>query len=86
MSNERKLYALQHLEKLTKDALENKDLPDNLNKSVSGITKIITSIINTKGEGWTAHMVGENGEEILTPTEKVRFEEEIKPYIRTILN
>jgi hypothetical protein len=86
MSNERKLYTLQHLEKLTKDALENKDLPDNLNKSVSGITKIITSIINTKGEGWTAHMVGENGEEILTPTEKVRFEEEFKPYIRTILN
>jgi hypothetical protein len=86
MSNERKLYTLQHLEKLTKDALENNNLPDNLNKSVSGITKIITSIINTKGEGWTAHMIDENGEEILTPTEKVRFEEEFKPYIRTILN
>ncbi len=86
MSNERKIYNLQQLERLTKEALDDKELPNKLDKSVNSISKIFTSIINTKGEGWTSHMVDENGAPLLTPTERIRFEEEFKPYIRTILN
>ena len=86
MSNERKLYTLQQLEQLTKEALDDKELPNKLDKSVSSVAKIITSIINTKGEGWTAQMIDEDGAPLLTPVEKTRFEEEFKPYIRSILN
>jgi hypothetical protein len=79
-------YNLEELRELINNALLNKQMPDNLYKSVDGILRIIYTIYTTRGENWASHVVNNNGEPLLTPEEQSKFTNVLKPHIESIIN
>lgn len=79
-------YTFEKLQSLTNDAISDKNMPRNLYKSVNSISKVLDAIIQTHGENWTAHVVNEKGEPILSKEEQVKFQKLFKPYISSILS
>jgi hypothetical protein len=79
------IYTFEHLEKSIKDSLENNNLQDNLKRSVEGISKLIESIIKTKGKKWETHMINKDGKPLLSEEEKKKFNKVLQPYIHMIL-
>lgn len=67
-------------------ALLDKNMPQDLYKSTNGISRVVESILKTKGRGWTGQVVDENGNQLLSKEEQVKFTEAFEPYIDTILD
>ena len=79
-------YNFDTLRSQITDELHNKDMPQRLYKSTNAIFSIIDAIVKTKGEGWTAQALDNEGKPIFTQNEQVKFTEALKPYIRVILD
>ena len=56
-------YNFDELRENINNALLNDKMPDNLYKSVDGISRIINSIFTTKGGNWAAQVLDDNGKQ-----------------------
>jgi len=74
-------YNFDTLRNQVTDELHNKDMPQRLYKSTNAIFSIIDAIVKTKGEGWTAHVIDNEGKPVFTQNEQIKFTEAFKPYI-----
>jgi len=79
-------YNYDELKEHIDNALLNDKMPDNLYKSVDGISRIIHSIFTTKGNNWPAHVLDDNGKPLLTSEEQTKFTDVFKPYTESIIN
>jgi hypothetical protein len=79
-------YNFEELRELIDKALLNDQMPDKLYKSVDGFSRIIYTILRTKGDNWAAQVLDENGKPLLTPGEQTKFTDIFKPYIESIIN
>ena len=79
-------YNFEELRELIDKALLNDQMPDKLYKSVDGFSKIIYTILRTKGDNWAAQVLDENGKPLLTPEEQTKFTDLFKPYTESIIN
>jgi hypothetical protein len=79
-------YNFDELREQINNAILNKNMSSNLYESTNGITRIIDSIIKTKGKGWAAQVVNDDGNQILSEQEQIQFTEAFQPYIDIILN
>jgi hypothetical protein len=79
-------YNFEELRELIDKALLNDQMPDKLYKSVDGFSKIIYTILRTKGDNWAAQVLDENGNPLLTPEEQIKFTDVFKPYTESIIN
>ena len=80
-------YNFEQLREQVNDELLNKDMPNKLYKSTNGIFRVIDAIVKTHGEdGWAAQVSDDDGKELLTPDEQVKFTKALKPYIESILD
>lgn len=80
-----KRYTLNDLRTKINDALLNKEMPEKLYQSMDGTARMIEAIIKTRGDGWTAHVIDNEGKEMLTPDEQERFERAFQPYLDSII-
>lgn len=80
-----KRYTLNDLRTKINDALLNKEMPDKLYQSMDGTARMIEAIIKTRGDGWTAHVLDNEGKEMLTSDEQERFERAFQPYLDSII-
>jgi len=65
--------------------LRNKEMPQRLYNSTDSVFRIVDAIIKTKGEGWAAQALDNNGNPILTGNEQVKFTDAIQPYLESII-
>jgi hypothetical protein len=65
--------------------LERNTFPTTIFNTVNNISRVINAIRVTKGQGWAAKVVNDNGQPIFTPVEQQRYTEVFKPYISDIL-
>ena len=79
-------YNFEELRELIDKALLNDQMPDKLYKSVDGFSRIIDTILRTKGNNWAAQVLDENGNQLLTPEEQTKFTDVFKPYTESIIN
>lgn len=83
--NRAQRYNFEQLQKqIDKSLLDTKAL-ENLYTSSNNIGRIIDSIVKTKGDGWAAQVVNNDGKQILTINEQQEFTRIFNPYIDTIL-
>jgi hypothetical protein len=80
-----KRYTLNDLRTKINDALLNKEMPNKLYQSMDGTSRMIEAIIKTRGDGWAAHVIDNEGNEMLTPEEQERFTRAFQPYLDTII-
>ena len=79
-------YTFDQLRQQINEELLNKEMTNKLYKSTDGIFRIIDAIIKTHGEQWTAHIVNNQGQPLLTKEEEQKFEQAFRPYIDTIID
>lgn len=78
-------YNYEQLREQVNSELLNKNMPQRLYKSTDGIFRMINSIIKTKGEGWAAQVVNNEGNPLLTPEEQQKFTVALAPFLDTII-
>ena len=78
-------YTFEQLREQINDELLKKDMPQKLYKSTNGIFKVIDAIVKTKGEDWTAHVLNNEGKQLLSDDEQKMFSETFKPYLSSII-
>jgi uncharacterized membrane protein len=79
-------YSFEHLQKMTNQALLDKNMPEKLYTSVNSISKILDAIIKTNGKGWAATVVDNDGKPLLTEQEQQKFTDLFEPYIDQIIH
>ena len=79
-------YTFEELQKRMNQAILDKNMPEKLYNSVSGISKILNAIIKTKGENWTTYVTNNKGEQLLSEEEQIKFKRVFEPYIHSILS
>jgi hypothetical protein len=78
-------YTLNDLRTKINDALLNKEMPDKLYQSMDGTSRMIEAIVKTRGDGWAAQVLDNEGKEMLTPDEQERFTRAFQPYLDSII-
>jgi hypothetical protein len=78
-------YTINDLRTKINDALLDKEMPDKLYKSIDRTTRLIGAIINTRGDGWAAHVIDNEGKEMLTHDEQEKFTRAFQPYLDSII-
>lgn len=79
-------YTFDELREQFNDELLNKNMPERLYKSTDGIMRVINAIIKTKGQGWAAQVLNNEGKPLLTKEEQIKFTEAFQPYLETIID
>lgn len=79
-------YSFEELREQINNELLNEHMPEHLYKSTDGIMRVINTIVKTKGEGWAAQVLNNDGKPILTQNEQVKFTEAFQPYLETIID
>ena len=54
--------------------------------TINNISRVINTIRLTKGDGWAAKVVDDNGQPVFTPVEQQRYTELFKPYLSSIVS
>ena len=83
--NRAQRYNFDELREQMNKALLDKNMSQNLYKSTNGISRVLDSIVKTKGDGWSGQVFDENGNQLLSEQEQAQFTEAFKPYLDTIL-
>jgi len=78
-------YTFSQLRDQVDEELQKPDMPKRFYKSTDGIFRIIDAIIKTKGEGWAAQVLNNQGQSMLTEAEQKQFTEAFQPYLQSIL-
>jgi len=78
-------YTFSQLRDQVDEELQKPDMPKRFYKSTDGIFRIIDAIIKTKGEGWAAQVLNNQGQSMLTEVEQKQFTEAFQPYLQSIL-
>lgn len=79
-------YSFEELREQINNELLNEHMPERLYKSTDGIMRVINTIVKTKGQGWAAQVVNEQGKPLLTQDEQVKFTEAFQPYLESIID
>lgn len=79
-------YNFEELREQINNELLNEHMPDRLYKSTDGIMRVINAIVKTKGQGWTAQVLNNDGNPLLSPNEQVKFKEAFQPYLESIID
>jgi hypothetical protein len=79
------VYSYDKLRDNFEKELKSESMPENLYKSVDNISRIILTIISTKGNGWAEQVVDDKGQQLLSKEEQVQFTETFKPHIESII-
>ena len=77
-------YNYEQLREQVNTELLNKNMPQRLYGSTDGIFRMINAIVKTKGEGWAAQAVNNDGNPLLTQEEQQKFTQALEPYLGTI--
>ena len=68
------------------ETLNNTDFSNNLYQSTNGISRILDAIIHTKGEDWAAHVVDDQGKQMLTEAEQQQFTYAFQDHVYALLD
>lgn len=79
-------YNFEELREQMNKALLDKNMSQNLYKSTNGISKILDTILKTKGKGWAVQVIDDNGNKLLSEQEQNQFTEAFEPYVGSILD
>ena len=79
-------YNFEELRSKINNELLNEHMPARLYKSTDGIMRVINAIVKTKGQGWTAQVLNNEGNPLLTEQEQIRFTEAFQPYLESIID
>ena len=79
-------YNFEELREQIDNELLNKQMPEHLYKSADGIMRVINTIVTTKGQGWAAQVLNDQGKPLLSPNEQVNFTESFQPYLESIID
>lgn len=79
-------YTFEELREQFNNELLNKNMPERLYKSTDGIMRVINAIVKTKGQGWAAQVLNNDGKPLLTKEEQIKFTEAFQPYLETIID
>lgn len=80
-----KRYNFDQIREQFNHELLNENMPDRLYKSTDNITRLLNAIVKTKGEGWAAQVLDDEGKPVLSNQEQAQFTEAFQPYIETII-
>lgn len=83
---EQKRYTFEKLQNLTNEALSDTHMPNHLYNSVNSISKVLDAIVQTNGINWTAQVLNNKGEQLLSKEEQHKFQRLFKPYINSIIS
>jgi hypothetical protein len=79
-------YNFEELKEQINNELLNEHMPERLYKSTDGVMRIINTIVKTKGQGWAAQVVNNDGKPILSQEEQIQFTEAFQPYMESIVD
>jgi len=60
--------------------------PITIFNTINNIARVINTIRLTKGDGWAAKVLDDNGQPVFTPVEQQRYTELFKPYLSSIVS
>lgn len=78
-------YNFEELKEQINNELLNEHMPERLYKSTDGVMRIINTIVKTKGEGWAAQVINNEGKPVLSKEEQIQFTEAFQSYLETII-
>lgn len=67
------------------DELQSEQMSKRLYNSIENISRLLNTIITTKGKGWASQVLDEEGNQILTKQEQEIMTEKLEPYMDDIL-
>ena len=67
------------------DELQSEQMSKRLYNSIENISRLLNTIITTKGKGWAAQVLDEEGNQILTNQEQEIMTEKLEPYMDDII-
>jgi len=79
-------YTFDQLREQINNEILSENMPNHLYKSTDGIIRVINAIVKTKGEGWAAQVLNNEGKPVLNAQEQVQFTEAFRPYTETIID
>jgi hypothetical protein len=79
-------YQFNQLKEDIQRELSHSNFPITIFNTVNNIARVINTIRLTKGYGWAAKVVDDNGQPVFTQIEQQRYTELFKPYITSIVS
>ena len=79
-------YNFEELREQIDNELLNKQMPEHLYKSADGIMRVINTIVTTKGQGWAAQVLNDQGKPLLNPNEQVSLLDQTSLFFESIDN
>ena len=83
--SESQRYNFDELREQINNELLNEKMPERLYQSTNGIMKVIDAIVKTKGKGWAAQVLNNEGKPLLSVQEQTKFTDAFEPYIESIV-
>ena len=68
------------------DELQSEQMSKRLYNSIENISRLLNTIITTKGKGWAAQVLDEEGNQILTNQEQEIMTEKLEPYMISFID
>lgn len=84
--NRAQSYNFEELREQINKELLNEHMPERLYKSTDGIMRVINAIVKTKGQGWAAQVLNNEGKPMLTEQERISFTQAFQPYLDSIID
>ena len=79
-------YQFNQLKEDIQLELARTSFPTTIFNTINNIARVINAIRLTKGQGWAAKVIGDNGQPMFTTVEQQRYTELFKPYISAIVS
>ena len=79
-------YTFDQLREQINKEMLSENMPNHLYKSTDGIIRVINAIVKTKGEGWAAQVLNNEGKPIFNVQEQAQFTDAFQPYTDTIID
>jgi hypothetical protein len=78
-------YQFNQLKDDIQRELSRNSFPITMFNTINNISRVINAIRLTKGNGWAAKVVDDNGQPLFTQVEQQRYTELFKPYLQSII-
>lgn len=83
--SESQRYNFEELREQINNELLDEKMPERLYQSTNGIMKVLDAIVKTKGKGWAAQVLNNEGHPLLSLQEQTKFTDAFQPYIESIV-
>lgn len=79
-------YRLDDVIQRIQRQIRDEDMPQKVYRSMNGFSQLAKAILTTRGNEWTTHVIDENGNPLLTPSEQEQFARVFRQHTQNILD